>query len=342
MRFLSLLLCAGCLVAQDAAGVRINGRVLDPEGRPLARVVVSVSRQGTRSLGSVVTNSEGSYGLSGRIQGYATLRFEAAGRLSGGVPLLLKPGSAVGVDARLPLIPWEEPKGPIPLMGLLDNQALPPDAKLTRQNDGTWAWEIAAKDGTVLQAGAMVKGYTTHPGHTADEYKDGAGIAIYRARGGRIRFVLDPRKMGRPGEQPSVKVLDPAQDGLRQAMVKTGLIGDLWGSMAQSGAPTPLQVDLLLGLLESEAATAPEGLATVYLMTEVAVLGASQRPVPQALADRILADLGPENYLWESNEKAILAVLKATRDPKASYKRLVAADKTNRLLGNLGLSMAFN
>jgi len=342
-RLLSLLMCASCLMAQSAPGVRFTGRVLDLEGRPLAKAVVTVLWQGSRPAGSMVTGGDGRFALSGMLRGYVTLKAEVSGRLSGGVQLLLKPDSTINLEARLPLIPWEEPKGPIPLMGLLDGEALPQDARLTRQSDGTWAWEVAAKEGSVLQAGAMVRGYTTHPGHGADEYQDGSGIAYYRSHQGRIRFMLDPRKLGRPGETPLMTILDPAQDGLRQARRKLGYIEDLFMSLAEAGTPNERQLTSLLGLLEAEAAATPGGLGTIFLMSQVAILGASGRPVPRVLAERILADLAPENYLWESSDKLVLAVLKATADPKAARARLVAADATGRFgPGNLVLGLGLN
>lgn len=342
MRFLPVLFCSVCLMAQPAARTLLKGRVVDPEGRPVAQAKLTVGQGRTRELASVLTDREGRFSLAIPTFGYLRLHVDASAHLSGVLPLFVPKGSVLPLEARLPLIPWQRPAAPIPLMGLLNNQGLPKDAQLTEQTDGTWAWEIKAGAGEELQAGAMLPGGQVHPGHTADVYKEGTGIAYYRPHAGRIRFVLDPRRMGKAGEQVVFTGLDAAQDRFREAWQKVMRVTELYRATAKTGPVTEAQLTSMTGLLEGEAIAAKDGLASFYRVAEVSLLGASRQPIPKVLADKILAELGPDNYIWDANDPIVAAVVKATGDPKAALARLDAADPTHTFtMGSIRLMLGF-
>lgn len=326
MQWLALTLCSVTLVAQNASPCRILGRVMDLEGHPIPRAEIILKTSDGRESPSFWSDAQGRFGLQTTSQGYLQLMVKATNHDLVGLPFLQVPGSELNPEFRLPLIPWLEPKsGSIALWGTQDGTPLE-GAALTRRADGTWVWEKEAPAGSVVKAGASFPGYVNHPGHNADRYSDGSNFAEYFSKNGRIRFVLDPRKMGKAGERPSL-MLPPSQDGFRQAMMKVSRVHGLLKSLYDKGPLSDADVQALVGMLQSEADGASKGLATCYLVGQVTIYGLTQRPLPAELVRRLTADFSYDNYLWETSDLVRNTVIGATANPKATRKAMEEADR---------------
>jgi len=163
-------LCSVALLAQEAAPFRIQGRVMDLEGHPLARAEITL-KAGPGPGFTCWSDGEGRFALRTTSRGYLTLQVEASARQTAYLSMLQVPGGESNPEFRLALIPWVEPKeGALPLWGTLDGQSLPGGSRLTPRGDGTWVAELAGREGSVFKGSVSLGGYVIHPGHTADRF----------------------------------------------------------------------------------------------------------------------------------------------------------------------------
>jgi hypothetical protein len=317
----------------------VRGVARDAKGAPVAGAEAFLLRAAAdeQPLARATADAEGFFLLETRERGI--FRLVVTGRAHKGVETLVLLTDAKPQDFTVRLARFRFLEGtPYRVTGRLAGKPLPQDAGLTKQADGTWAWEAPAQPGETW-VGTLRGG----DGAILPSRLDGTRLAgngllgVVQAQDGRIRILADPKAYITEAEEgtvsadtegPEVRVIFRALEEAQRLTAPYLLALRDWSRNPGSGRPdaAPTLKALREATQKATAITRP-----IFMLNEASVTEFSGQPMPKDLAQDIVTTVGSASPIW-SLFPSLPARLAKVLEPEAGRKFLaeVAARSGDR------------
>ena len=205
--FACVIAAAPPALADDSCLVR--GRVLDHDGKPLAKVRVIPIVPGLRSI---IPQPDGSFSLQLPCGSARVLSVEAVQHEELMIPVLPARGEMLEFEARLRPLAWVQRFDSVRVVTEAGGYSPGGAVSMTRRRDGTYAATIpCASESLRYQLLGVAKDGLPTAGTHADTFfiRRGRGIASIRAGGQPVELTFDPRRLPRSRGEAVVRFADP-------------------------------------------------------------------------------------------------------------------------------------
>ncbi|MBK8726401.1 MAG: carboxypeptidase regulatory-like domain-containing protein [Holophagaceae bacterium] len=306
MRLPSLLAVPACLSLVAQSPMLVRGFVYDAKGAPVAGVEVQLLRSASDDAPVIQarTGADGYFLMETREKGIFRAVILSPSHKGLETPVLLNGTKPVDLTARLNLFAFDEASA-YRVIGRLAGKPLPKDAALAKQADGTWAYELPAKDGETW-VGALRGPHGAILPSRLDETRVAGGglLGVVKAEGGKLRIVADPKAYARDNEEGSVVVTEEAPEVrvLFRAMEEAQrLTSPLLLAMREAartpGSTRPDAAPTLKALRDATKKATPIT-RPVFMLSEAAISELGGQPMPKDLAHDIIVTVGSASPIW--------------------------------------------
>lgn len=331
MRLPLALVLPACLVlpAQTVSPALVRGKALDPKGEPVASAEVLLLRAASEEapVAQGRTDAEGYFLLETRERGI--FRLVVLSRAHKGVETLLLLNDAKPADFTARLAPFRfSAETPYRVLGRLAGRPLPKDAALSKQADGTWAWETEAAAGEAWVGTLRGAEGSILPSRLDEARVAGNGLmGVVKAEGGKVRIVADPRAYGSEAaestvtadtEAPEVKVLFRALEEAQR--LSAPLLLSLREAARKPGTPRPDAAPTLKALHEAAQKATPIT-RPIFVLNEASISELGGQPMPKDLALDLVRTVGATSPVWSLFPSLPARIAKAL-EPEAGRRFL--------------------
>ena len=333
---LRAFLCGALLCVQSATAQQqtsIIGTLLGHDGKVMKKAQVHLA---SFADGKVVQNADagdnGAFSLSTERKGLLELQCTGVDHALHSVWVLIDKPETIRLNVRLKANEYVRDFSAVTVVGSFNDFDPSSGKKLTKQPDGMYAVQIETKEPKfAYQFTGLEKSGRTVNGQQAEEYaydNDGDYKAIVTPKGGKVRIVLDPKKLPRVKSKPAVQFPGAPRSRTELSAIlldirteSEAFIRTIQEAQADGKDPRAVAKDYdwskATGRFEKEIRSEVDPLLRQALFVGYFTLGGEKKD--SSLASRAIAEVPPTSPFWVLSPASIKAPFyHARRDTEAS------------------------
>lgn len=334
---LSMMMMMVIATVAEAQRVVISGRVLDFEGKPLAKANLLLLRPSQSTpIAMVEAAEDGTYKFATDEKGLAILQYIGVDHEPYSIGMFLDDSIHTTIDVRLQPHRYRSTIDSVMAIGDFNNFSYETAIPLARLADGCYELELPsnAKSVSYQLIGITAEGAVNAPQAAGYKFDGNAGYhAIASVEKGRVKITLDPMLLNRTKRKASALFENERmgtiarlygdilrrRDAYQQALTENRLAGKSLNEFKYSWAK---DLNRLSKQLAQEEDSIIQGMLLISYL-ELGTLGATRELRP-GTAKWAFKKIPATSSLWSINPRLIMLAAERSQEPDSVYQSYIA------------------